>query len=748
MQVTGYTAAANDRFTSGFPAAPVDNANANFVGLGRSWTGVGWSTGEPTKGFGFLSPSHYLVARHFQGAPTVSVAVSGSVRSASQLKVENTGLGLIFNGETIGDLSVGTLSTRLSGLSRYGVLDLNPSSSFNDPANYVGQSLLLYGRGPNGTTSPRIAATLLSSANSSVIGQYFLTGNSVAELESGDSGSPNFVAWTNPNGTPEAALVGNNAAVNPTTNFHNFLGSFEAMNSLNALLVDDGRALRVVGNPAYTWSGASSNVLVRNVAWGLNGNPTATGVTHDLFVLFHGATAANRTVSVSTSGTLRGLYFKSTGTGGDGFAFTGSAAVTVGRGGLTNYDADAQSFTANVVLGDHQYWDGGPGGLAVANLLTNGKLLEVRAGGGVTVSGTVSGAGGLAVDSGLVVLSGTSTFTGTTWVHDGELRVTGAMENSAGIVLTGTLSGSGRLPVLTAGGVVDPGTGRAILTAPSLTPQNGLRLALEFSGTMPVFASAAASGNDVLRLSGATPFAAAFGPAQTVAVYCDVADFSAGRVYRGGIFTDQPADFLPQVANATVAIFLRDAAGSVTYNGQSYRPLDATLQVEMTTEAQSADFGSGPISGRTLQFLVRPGAETYATWEVKVFPETVPAADRDADADPNGDGLSNLLAYAWRLDPLQTDPAGRPVRILEPAGPGSSELVLRFRRNRTASDLTYAVEVADDLSGPWSPFAGALTVWDANPDGDFGADWVEARIPVAAGDPKKFVRVAVTAAAP
>ena len=34
---------------------------------------MGWAGGDPTKGFGFITPKHYVVARHYGGAPTITL---------------------------------------------------------------------------------------------------------------------------------------------------------------------------------------------------------------------------------------------------------------------------------------------------------------------------------------------------------------------------------------------------------------------------------------------------------------------------------------------------------------------------------------------------------------------------------------------------------------------------------------------------------------------------------------------------
>ena len=40
LEVVGYSAAVNDRFTAGYPSAPLTNAGSAFVGRSFSWLGV------------------------------------------------------------------------------------------------------------------------------------------------------------------------------------------------------------------------------------------------------------------------------------------------------------------------------------------------------------------------------------------------------------------------------------------------------------------------------------------------------------------------------------------------------------------------------------------------------------------------------------------------------------------------------------------------------------------------------------
>ncbi len=611
MQVTGYSSAVNDRFSEGFPTAPTNNADTNFVGTGYDWSGVGWASTDGTKGFGLISPRHFLVASHYGGAAAVRVFNdNGVLATVAQQSVTNTGYGISLSG--VLDLSVGTLVLPgfvPSSVARYAVLDLNSSSTTNDPGNYVGLPVLLYGRGPNGTFSPRIGATTINDAVSSGTNQYFTTPRAQVQLEGGDSGSPAFHGWTNPNGGLELTILGNNAAIDASNNYLNFLGSSLVMNALNATMTTGGYALRVAGNPTSTWVGSASTAIGSSNAWA-PGPPAPT----DAYVLFDAVAASNRAVDVTSDHDLRGLYFKSGAGTNDGFGFSGAGTLTVGRGGVVNYDADRQVFDAALRLGDHQYWDGGTGGVTVSNLHNNGKLLEVAGAGTNRINGVVSGSGGLAVSGGRLELAASNTFTGGTWVHEGQLSVAGSIADSSGLRLdaAGSVAGSGKLPVIAGAGAIDPGSSAGILTTPAVNPTNGLTFNFEFTGLNPVFSAATASVNDLLRLTAGAPFVASLGAVNTVNVFFSFASLNPGDVYTGGFFTDEAADFLTSIENSIFKYFVAAGGpGMTNYNGTGYDELPGS-SLTVSTVGQSADFADGTVDGRVARFQVVPEPSVWA----------------------------------------------------------------------------------------------------------------------------------------
>lgn len=727
IDIVGYTAAANDRFGSGFPSAPVESVSASFVGRDFDWSGAGWSATDGTKGFGLLSPRHYLVARHYGGAATLAFTDgAGTVETPAQASVVNTDTGLLFSGQTVRDLAVGRLASPLAvdwGVPRMAVLDLNATSLTNSLTAYTGLQVFLYGRGPAGTASPRVASASILSAHNDASGQYLLTNLGAATFQSGDSGSPALHGWTNPNGVRELTLLGNNAAVDTTNGYNilNFLGHSTVMAALNTAMNADGFALRVAGNATHTWVGSSSTEITNRAAWGLGApNPAPS----DRYVIFDAATAGNvRAVTVGSAANLRGLYFRSTAAAGDAFAFSGAGTLTLGRGGLVNYDEARQSFANALQLGDSQYWDAGAGGFAVGAVDTNGKVLEVGGGGRTLLQGVVSGSGRIAVSAGRLDLLASNTHGGGTFLHAGELRIgdnaaagggtltlaggklasdssaarslanalalngnavrlgdaadngaltfsgavalggaTRTLELASQVTLSGTLSngglrkegaallrlsgsgtltgglvlaagptdldgafattgaqvgagatlgGHGRIGAISGAGTVAPGNSPGILTATSVDPSGGLDFAFELTEVGdPTWGSASASGNDVLRLTGATPFLHDLTAANTVAVYLNVATLALGDVFRGGFFTDADADFLPRVADASYLYHLADAAGGIVYNGVNYRPYVGPLDFQVSTSQVSAGFAGGAESGYSLQFTAVPEPST------------------------------------------------------------------------------------------------------------------------------------------
>ncbi|HLP07014.1 MAG TPA: hypothetical protein VK178_02540, partial [Opitutaceae bacterium] len=131
----------------------------------------------------------------------------------------------------------------------------------------------------------------------------------------------------------------------------------------------------------------------------------------------------------------------------------------------------------------------------------------------------------------------------------------------------------------------------------------------------------------------------------------------------------------------------------------------------------------------------------YSDWTVAY---ALPSAAAAMDANPSGDGVENLLKFAFNLNPAIADTrtltpgtgtAGLPAISTTTVG-GATYLTVEFLRRRDAAQLTYNVEVSSDLAN-WSAFAGTETVTAID------ALWERVRVVDTAAASRRFARVRV-----
>ena len=151
-------------------------------------------------------------------------------------------------------------------------------------------------------------------------------------------------------------------------------------------------------------------------------------------------------------------------------------------------------------------------------------------------------------------------------------------------------------------------------------------------------------------------------------------------------------------------------------------------------------------------------AESFAAWQTLYFTpgERADVTAGGPNADPDGDGVANLLEFAFNLDPTFAEPAtmtagtglrGLPLVRLEASGAtGDTRLTVEFVRRTAGSGggLIYAVQFATGLAaGDWQT-GGTESITAIN------ARWERVKVTdaVPAGAPaQRFARVQVTLAA-
>lgn len=153
----------------------------------------------------------------------------------------------------------------------------------------------------------------------------------------------------------------------------------------------------------------------------------------------------------------------------------------------------------------------------------------------------------------------------------------------------------------------------------------------------------------------------------------------------------------------------------------------------------------GAILGAIQQTVVRI-ATPYGAWVADQFS----AADqKDAAlsgplADPDHDGVVNLMEFALKLNPGLADSGGLPAAEVRKVD-GTDYLTLTFKRLLSASGITYTVLTASDPAGSWAADAVQAGVPAANSDGTETVTFRDA-VPVSAqaGAGRRFMRVQVS----
>ena len=112
----------------------------------------------------------------------------------------------------------------------------------------------------------------------------------------------------------------------------------------------------------------------------------------------------------------------------------------------------------------------------------------------------------------------------------------------------------------------------------------------------------------------------------------------------------------------------------------------------------------------TFTFFVEP-LRPFESWQTNHWPVYGPDALVGPGADPDGDGVANLLEYAFNTNPLQAGVTNLPVYSLTNIA-GTTYAALSFLRKKTATDLVYHPEAATNPSGPWQAMTNLLSTVD------------------------------------
>ena len=176
-------------------------------------------------------------------------------------------------------------------------------------------------------------------------------------------------------------------------------------------------------------------------------------------------------------------------------------------------------------------------------------------------------------------------------------------------------------------------------------------------------------------------------------------------------------EFEGSLDNAGERITLRDGAGEMILDfayddawfpeaeaeGKSLEILDASDEIErwgieeawQVSAAPGGTPGTGPVAA--------PEAITYAVWAASFFTagELSDASVSGISADANGDGVQNVVAYAFDFSPKGSDRSNRVLEV-------STGRTVTYERWAMATDISYILEGSNDLR-QWSPIDATVT---------------------------------------
>lgn len=493
----------------------------------------------------------------------------------------------------------------------------------------------------------------------------------------------------------------------------------------------------VVGNPEYgalrlraNWSGPGGLIKSGLGVASLTGDAkTYTGSTvieqGVLLMTQPAAPVASMGILVQPGGQLR-LTSGNDGTGPRLYQFGGPLSLAgLGRG-MEIPDNQSQG-----KLGALRYDPGGQSNQAVISnpvLLTGAAGIHVDGSGNtLELAGPLSGPYSLAKSGGgtLRLSTNNAAHTAPIQVDNGTLELAGGLGASVSVASPATLTGYGQVGSLGGTGAIR--LNQTLLRSPSVS---GLTNQFVFgqSGS-PAFLQPAASGNGLLVLSSPPVVPSALD------LYVTLNPLLPGASLRGGYWVPFNVNLSAALNGVTPRVFVADAGGTHAFNNQLWSPLAGA---QITTVAETANFGQGLEQGRTLELRVGGPPVTFDAWRLQTFPNPDDFANpliSGPSASPQGDGVPNLLRYSFGMTLADVPSDFAPKFVGSATTPA-----IRFRFDSGRNDLGYRVEVTPDVAD-WS--AGTV-LFDSRTDFPPTAEsgWITVSDPTPA-EQQRFYRVSV-----
>ena len=411
-----------------------------------------------------------------------------------------------------------------------------------------------------------------------------------------------------------ALTIGSVTAIATGAKTLTFTGTSTALNTVAAVIPDasgaavsvakDGPGLwRLAATGSYSGGFALKNGTVRvgidagssgqSGAFGTGGAPvvgdTAAGAAGTATLLAEAGVEIRGgvTVSAAGAGSTQAVLI-------GGINSSGTATYLANTDFKLGRDVTLVATGGGVVKFESNWWDAAGTGTPAVNVTIGAADYQgiVR----LSKTGTLATTGAVAVRYGTALIPSTST------TLDGAGTLT--IDQGA------TLGGIGTVAAPLGGaGLVAPGNSPGILSAEAFDPTGGLDVAFEFTGLTPTYGGTA-NVNDILRLTGASPFVSgSLSAANVVSLYLP-ANAASGGTFTGGFFTDLSSSsfstFLSSVTSGSYVAYYENAGGGIFYGDKEYSLLTNQVTVGTTTVSGTTSFapGGSAVDGQVTTFTV------------------------------------------------------------------------------------------------------------------------------------------------
>ncbi len=378
-------------------------------------------------------------------------------------------------------------------------------------------------------------------------------------------------------------------------------------------------------------------------------------------------------------------------------AISGSGSVTQAGSGTTILTGSNSYGATTISSGTLQVGNGGTAGTLGSGGVTDNGALVFHRSDSATVVNTISGNGSVTqAGLGTTILSGSNTYTGPTNVTVGKLFVNGDQSSATGnvtVAAAATLGGSGIIGgAVNASGSIAPGNSIGTLTTGNETWNGGASYLCEinsFPGGTSTASAGLNPGWDLLSINGGLTIASSTNSKFTIKPIS--LSLSNETSVAENFFSTKPYQLTLATATGGITGF-NAGAFAVDTSGFMNDVNGGTFQV--------ATSGTNNLQ---LDFTPQTTGQTYSVW-ASGFGLT--GGDADANADPDHDGIQNLVEYALGSDPLNPDADAMPVMSIITVNQ-VKYLALTYARplgNYRPIDVTYFVERSTDVTAPnsWS----------------------------------------------